>query len=93
RDIPVEDLDPVYLSSSVHKRRKLIVGIPVAERKTDYLMETLTSLFQNLEDGYRSEILFIVMFATIEISSSSVRNKTAAMQNRFADEIRGGLLQ
>ncbi|KAK5972545.1 hypothetical protein GCK32_014356 [Trichostrongylus colubriformis] len=53
RDIPLEDLDPVYLTSPVHERRKLIVGIPVAERKTDYLIATLTSLFQNLKDIYR----------------------------------------
>ncbi|XGW03163.1 hypothetical protein V3C99_014839 [Haemonchus contortus] len=88
------DLDPVHLSQPFeYKRKKLVIGIPVAERKTDYIIETLTSLFSNLGDNYRNEILFITMFATMEISSDFVRNKSAEIRGKFADEIRNGILQ
>ncbi|KAK6045527.1 hypothetical protein COOONC_16968 [Cooperia oncophora] len=82
----------------------LVIGIPVAERKTDYIISTLSSLFGKLdglsqrnlnvtERNYRREILFLVMFATMQISSTFVRNKTAEIQEKFASEITSGMLQ
>ncbi|EYC38495.1 hypothetical protein Y032_0713g1745 [Ancylostoma ceylanicum] len=91
RNLSQNDLQPVLLTPRSHVRKKLMVGIPVAKRSKDYTVATLSSLFAELDDNYREDIVFLVMFATTE--EQFIQNRTKEMEERFSDEISTGILE
>ncbi|KAL6742449.1 hypothetical protein Aduo_015598 [Ancylostoma duodenale] len=91
RNVSQNDLQPVLLTSRNRVRKKLMVGIPVAKRSKDYTVATLSSLFAELDDDYREDIVFLVMFATTE--EQFIQNRTKEMQRKFSKEISAGVLE
>ncbi|RCN40943.1 hypothetical protein ANCCAN_13112 [Ancylostoma caninum] len=91
RNVSQNDLQPVLLFSRNRVRKKLMVGIPVAKRSKDYTVATLSSLFAELDDDYRDDIVFLVMFATTD--EQFIQNRTKEMQKKFPKEIYAGILE
>ncbi|CAJ0591501.1 unnamed protein product [Cylicocyclus nassatus] len=88
---PSKTLEPILLTPRSRVRKKLIIGIPVAERNKDYSIFTLTSLFSKLDEKYKKDIVFLVMFATA--NQQFVESRTEAIRANFTKEIDDELLE
>ncbi|VDL77733.1 unnamed protein product [Nippostrongylus brasiliensis] len=93
KNVSPNDLEPVPFTQRNRVRKKLVVGIPVVERAKSYITDTLTSLFSRLDEVYRSEVLFVVMFGSRQTFSGFVMNTTKEIKWKFAKEVDDGLLQ
>ncbi|KAK6754899.1 hypothetical protein RB195_013710 [Necator americanus] len=91
RNVARNELEPILLTTPRSVRKKLIVGIPTAEREEDYLIVTLYSLFDNLDSYYRKDIGFLVMFASND--TELIKSKTAELHMVFSEQILDGLLE
>ncbi|KAK6754896.1 hypothetical protein RB195_013709 [Necator americanus] len=85
------DLEPIALTPRSRVRKKLMVGIPVAERAKDYSIATLSSLFEKLDNDYRKDIVFLIMFATM--NTEYFERRADEIKKRFSNEISDGLLE
>ncbi|ETN68474.1 hypothetical protein NECAME_15793 [Necator americanus] len=56
-----------------------VVCIPVVLRKVSYIEQTLKSLFNNLSDSVRDEVLFVVMFAFPNITTYSFKKLSSSV--------------
>ncbi|KAK6756427.1 hypothetical protein RB195_014691 [Necator americanus] len=87
------DLEPIMLTPTVLIRKKLVVCIPVVLRKVSYIEQTLKSLFNNLSDSVRDEVLFVVMFAFPNITTYSFKKLSSSVIHAFLPQINGNLLE
>ncbi|VDO27333.1 unnamed protein product [Haemonchus placei] len=69
--------------------------IPVVLRKEAYIFRTLHSLLSlsNLEEEFRHDVVFIVMFAFIDTAVDSFNSMIEDILGEFANEIQTGLLE
>ena len=76
------------ISSKIRSKVTLVLGIPTVRRESsNYLLDTLTSLFENMSPEESSDCLVIVFLAEM--------NKTMAYQimKQFPEQISSGLLE
>ncbi|CAJ0591124.1 unnamed protein product [Cylicocyclus nassatus] len=91
RNVSAKELNAVLLTPRAQIRKKLMVGIPVFERSSDNIDDTLSSLFSLLGDKYKENIVFLVMFATD--NRKYIRLRTKGLRKKFANDINAGLLE
>ncbi|KAK6043091.1 hypothetical protein COOONC_19404, partial [Cooperia oncophora] len=67
--------------------------IPVVERDTAYILETLNGLFTNLEEEFKEDVVFIVIFAYEDLKKKSFKDQVEELMAEFPSEIQTGLLE
>jgi alpha-1,3-mannosylglycoprotein beta-1,4-N-acetylglucosaminyltransferase A/B len=71
----------------------IVIGIPTIKReKTSYLVETLKSLFDSMNDLEKNEALVIVMIAEFE-DSDYIQETIELLTKIYKDEVDSGLLE
>ncbi|PIO64412.1 N-Acetylglucosaminyltransferase-IV region, partial [Teladorsagia circumcincta] len=67
--------------------------IPVVERAKAYISQTLHSLFSNLEEQFKQDVVFIVIFAYTNTTTNSFRDQAKQLMETYSVEIEQGLLE
>ncbi|EYB85193.1 hypothetical protein Y032_0303g1900 [Ancylostoma ceylanicum] len=70
-----------------------VFGIPVVMRNTNYIEETLASLFKHLTPSASDQVLFVVMFATPNTNTAAFKKLSYSLISNYANEIEEGLLE
>ncbi|KAK5972020.1 Alpha-1 3-mannosyl-glycoprotein 4-beta-N-acetylglucosaminyltransferase A [Trichostrongylus colubriformis] len=91
--VDTSSLEPLLFTNRNRTRRKIAFGIPVVGRKTSYVLQTLHSLFENLEEQFKPDVVFIVVFAYANVTVESFSDLIELMKTNFTAEIQTGLLE
>ncbi|EPB71423.1 hypothetical protein ANCCEY_09476 [Ancylostoma ceylanicum] len=92
-NVSPDDIQPLLLTTRGRVPKQIVIAIPVAQRKKDYLLATLESLFNGTRVGDRNDVVFIVMLAYNDERINSVLDKSAEIMSRFPEEIAVGMLE
>lgn len=78
---------------SKNRFSSIVIGIPTIRReKTSYLLETLKSLFDSMNDLEKLDILVVIIIAEIE-DHSFVQNTIELINKAYKYELKTGLLE
>ncbi|EYB85190.1 hypothetical protein Y032_0303g1900 [Ancylostoma ceylanicum] len=91
--VNLTDLAPVMLTPTIQRWKRLVFGIPVVMRNTNYIEETLASLFKHLTPSASDQVLFVVMFATPNTNTAAFKKLSYSLISNYANEIEEGLLE
>ncbi|KIH67709.1 N-Acetylglucosaminyltransferase-IV region [Ancylostoma duodenale] len=91
--VSLDDFRPLLLTSRGRVPKQIVIAIPVAQRKKDYTLATLESLFNGTRVEDRKDVVFIVMLAYNDERITSALDKSAEIMNRFPEEVAAGLLE
>ena len=70
----------------------IVLGVPTVKRETQsYLLITLQSLIDNMEDSEREDVLIVVFVADTDIRV--VGDVTRDIEEQFGDHLKSGLLE
>ncbi|XGW01219.1 hypothetical protein V3C99_013858 [Haemonchus contortus] len=86
-------LRPLLFTKTTGRKRKIAFGILVVKREKPYILQSLHSLLANLEEHWRREVVFIVMFAFINTRTKLLINLMDQVLTTFAADIQSGLIE
>ena len=89
----VLDLIQPKFKLSKNRNAPFVIGVPTIKReKTSYLLETLKSLFDAMNDLEKTDVLVVVLIAEIE-DQAFVQSTIESISKGFRFEVDSGLLE
>jgi alpha-1,3-mannosylglycoprotein beta-1,4-N-acetylglucosaminyltransferase A/B len=86
-----ELFSPKFIQSKSRSKVSIVIGIPTIKReKTSYLLETLKSLLDSMNDLEKSDILVVVLIAEID-DQNFIQNTIEQINKAYGIEVESGL--